>query len=117
MKKVIQLFVSLNLILLILSFSTKQNKSFNFSYCESESGRCAQKCTVVLTSGSELKMGSYIKVYMDKELITEGYILKHVRGSIYILKDKSDAKNPEVCGGCCGDALSIDISKKQIWGC
>ncbi|MFN9114612.1 MAG: hypothetical protein ACK5XN_31505 [Bacteroidota bacterium] len=121
MIKVIQKFLLLSIsFILFISVSTAQSKikiKETYSYCEGEYDRCIQKCTVHLVSGSKIALGSYVKVYLGKDLITEGYILKHVSGSIFILKDKKDAKDPEVCGGCCGGAYSIIISKKQIWGC
>lgn len=117
MKKKLHLFIMLNLFMLFSSFNILQNKTILFSYCTSENGQCLKKCSVVLISGSEVAIGSYVKVYLDKELITEGYILKHVSGSIFILKNKADAKNPEICGGCCGGAYEINITKKQLWGC
>ena len=36
---------------------------------------------------------------------------------IFILKEKKEALDPNICGGCCGEAYEINISKKQIWGC
>jgi hypothetical protein len=93
------------------------NPVFDYSLCEAENGQCMRTCKVELVIGTQIKTGSYIKVYCDDNLITEGYILKHVSGNIFILKSKKDASNPEICGGCCGDAYSIDIKKKQVWGC
>ena len=117
MKKIYYLLLSINLFLTFSSFIPTQNKVFTYSYCEREFDQCMKKCTVVLNSGSTITMGSYVKVYIGKELITEGYILKHMSSKIFILKNKSDAKNPEVCGGCCGEAYEINYNKKQIWGC
>lgn len=97
--------------------SNKPSRSFTYSLCEAEFGFCKQKCTVKLIKGDKIAIGSYIKVYFQGELLTEGYILKHMSGNIYILKDKKDVSNPEICGGCCGSAYDINISKKQIWGC
>jgi len=88
-----------------------------YSLCEAEFNRCDQKCTVQLIKGDRFAMGSYIKVFLKKSVLTEGYILKHVSGSIFILKDKADANNPEICGSCCGGAYEIDIAHKQILGC
>ena len=107
-------------ILLFISFTAhaQPNKlSYIFDLCEAENGLCQKKCKVEVVKGNKLELGSYIKVYLDKELITEGYILKHMNGGILILKSKKDALDPNVCGGCCGEAYMIDIKKKQIWGC
>jgi len=93
------------------------NKTFTYSLCEAEYGICKNTCKVKLIKGDKISIGSYIKVYFGDEIITEGYILKHVSGSIFILKNKKEAYDPEVCGGCCGGAYEIDISKKQVWGC
>ena len=88
-----------------------------YSLCEAEFGSCSQKCTIQLIKGDRIAMGSYIKVIFKKGVLTEGYILKHVSGSIFILKNKADANNPEICGSCCGGAYEIDIAHKQILGC
>lgn len=96
---------------------SKAPRSYTYSLCEAEFGFCKQKCTVKLIKGDKIAIGSYIKVYFQGELLTEGYILKHLSGNIYILKDKKDVSNPEICGGCCGSAYDINIPKKQIWGC
>jgi hypothetical protein len=92
-------------------------KSFDYSLCEAEFGGCRQKCKVVLTKGEKVEIGSYVKVIYKGDTMTEGYILKHTSGSIFILKNKKDAGNPEICGGCCGEALEINIAKKEIWTC
>ncbi|MFM7233044.1 MAG: hypothetical protein ACKOZM_00545, partial [Flavobacteriales bacterium] len=92
-------------------------KSFDYSLCEAEFGGCRQKCKVVLTEGDKVEIGSYVKVIYKGKTMTEGYILKHTSGSIFILKNKKDAKDPEVCGGCCGEAYEINIAKKEIWTC
>jgi hypothetical protein len=97
--------------------SQSKKSSYIFDLCEAESGLCQRKCKVEVVKGNKLELGSYIKVYIDKALITEGYILKHVSGQVFILISKQDASNPDVCGGCCGETYSIDIKKKQIWGC
>lgn len=117
MKRLLIFFIFSIGLIPFFSFNPSQPKTVTYSLCEAEFGRCMRKCSVVLVSGSSIAMGSYVKVFTGKELITEGYILKHVSGSIFILKNKADAKDPEVCGGCCGGAYSIDFSKKQIWGC
>ena len=93
------------------------NKVFTYSLCEGEYNKCQKKCSVKLIKGDKIAIGSYIIVYNGKDIITEGYILKHMSGSIFILKEKKDAQDPDVCGGCCGGAYEIIISKKQIWGC
>ena len=92
-------------------------KSFDYSLCEAEFGGCRQKCKVVLTKGEKVEIGSYIKVIYKGNTMTEGYILKHTSGSIFILKNKKDAGDPEICGGCCGEAFEINIAKKEIWTC
>ena len=93
-----------------------------YSLCEAEFGRCEKTCTVVLVKGNKIKIGSYIKVYIGKELITKGYILKHISGRIFILPSKNLASKPNVYGGCAGEdesvwAYMIVIENKQIWGC
>jgi hypothetical protein len=93
------------------------NQSFAYSLCQAEYGKCPNKCSVKLIMGDKIAIESYIKVYAGDELITEGYILEHMSGSIFILKDKKEALDPDVCGGCCGGAYEININKKQIWGC
>ena len=93
------------------------NQAFTYSLCEQEYGKCTKKCSVQLIMGDKIAIGSYIKVSLGDEIITEGYILKHVSGMIFILKDKKEALDPNICGGCCGEAYEINISKKQIWGC
>lgn len=102
---------------LVLCSYTQSPESFTFDYCEAESHLCQEKCRVELKEGKKLKLGSYIKVHSDKKLITEGYILKHIDGSILILKSRQDASNPDIGGGCKGPAFSIDLDKKQVWGC
>jgi hypothetical protein len=92
-------------------------KTSSYSLCQSEYDICDKECTIVLVKGEKIALGSYIKVIYDGELITEGYILKHISGSIYILKNKKDANDPEICGGCCGGAYEIKISTKEVWGC
>ncbi len=93
------------------------NKTFTYTLCQHEYGTCPNVCTVELVEGENIVMGSYIKVYFGEELLTEGYILEHVSKSIFILKDKEDAKNPLIRGSCIGPALEINIQSKQIWGC
>jgi len=100
-----------------------QNKSIKetYSLCEAEFGRCDKTCSVVLVMGKKIEIGSYIKVYLGKELMTQGYILKHVSGRIFILPSKNLVSKP-VSWGCGGDdesfwAYLIDIKSKQIWGC
>jgi hypothetical protein len=88
-----------------------------YSLCEAEFNKCNNTCTVELLKGRKIQMGSYVKVFFNNQLVTEGYILKHMDGSIYILKNKKDVNDPSICGGCCGTAYSINIAKKQIWGC
>jgi hypothetical protein len=100
----------------ILTHSRK-TETLEFSYCEAEYNRCTGTCQVQLQKGKKLGLGSYVKVIHEGRVIDEGYVLKHVNGSVFILKKKSDAKNPELCGGCCDGTLSIDIEARQIWGC
>jgi len=95
----------------------KSSQPITFLLCEAEHGTCLRTCTIKLIKGATLTIGSYIKVFEGNTLVTEGYILKHISGHIYILKDKKEANDPDVCGGCCGGAYEIKISKKQIWGC
>ena len=113
--------ITLTLILLNISISQTQKQpiqNISYSYCESENGQCLKKCSIKIISGSKITYGSYIKVYIGKELITEGYVLKHVSGEVFILKDKKDAKNRDIIGGCADDGtFSIDLNKKQVWGC
>lgn len=108
-------------IILINTISTKANEKssqpITFSLCQAEFGTCPSTCTIKLIKGVTLTIGSYIKVFKGNTHVTEGYILKHISGHIYILKDKKEANDPDVCGGCCGAAYEIKISKKQIWGC
>ena len=94
-----------------------QNNSYTFSYCDSEFGKCMKKCIVKVVGGSNLALGSYIKIYIGKDLIGEGYILKHISGDIFILKNKKDANDSEIHGGCADGILEIKLDKKQIWGC
>lgn len=97
--------------------SAKSTQTLDFSYCFAEHNQCSETCTVKLIRGKKIELGAYIKVYWKNQLITEGYILKHVSGTVYILKNKKDAANREVCGGCCGGAFEIRLAKKQVWGC
>lgn len=105
-----------------LSVKAQTNKSsnqvlFTYDLCEAEFGNCKNKCSVQLIKGDRVDIGSYIKVFFGSELLTEGYILKHESGSVFILKDKNQAQDPDVCGGCCGEAYEIRIAAKEIWGC
>ena len=129
MKKITAIFRSILFALITLSGFAQNNsgvvKSKNtnkqieheFSLCEAENGHCAQKCMVILTNGKKINLGSYIKVKTGKEIITEGYILKHISGAIFILRSKKDAENKNIKGGCADDIYSIDIKKSQVWGC
>jgi hypothetical protein len=119
-------YLLLFLLTLSASFVFAQKKEVNtrkevFTYCDSESGNCVQKCTVQLISGSKITTGSYVKVYLktyyETLMIGEGYILKHKSGRIFILKDKKDVKNEEINGGCADDTLEVDLVRKRIWGC
>lgn len=101
----------------IAQSNNKLYQPITYSLCEAEYGKCSKKCSVILSKGNKIEIGSFIKIYSGDELITEGFILKHISGSIFILNDPKDANDPNVCGGCCGEAYSIDIVKKQIWGC
>jgi len=109
----------LGIYLLSVKAETKKvnNKTFTYYLCEAEYGICKNTCKVKLIKGDKISIGSYIKVYFQDIIITEGYILKHVSGSIFILKNKNEAYDPEICGGCCGGAYEIDISNKSVWGC
>jgi hypothetical protein len=104
-----------------LSVNAQTNKTakqaLTYSLCQAEYGTCPNKCSIELILGDKIAIGSYIKVSLGDEIITEGYILKHVSGKIFILKDQKEALDPDICGGCCGGAYEINISKKQIWGC
>ena len=51
-------------------------------------GKCSRKCTVTVIGRSSLTLGSYVKIYIGKNLIGEGYVLKHKSGSTFILKNK-----------------------------
>jgi hypothetical protein len=93
------------------------NRFFTFDLCEAEYNKCLRKCQVQLIKGEKLEIGCYIKVFFDKDLFIEGYIMEHISGQIFILESKNDASNPAICGGCCGDAYSIDIAGREIWGC
>jgi hypothetical protein len=89
-----------------------------YSLCWVTSSDCPKKCEVEIQKGTKVALGSYVKVYDGERLITEGYILKHIRGGIYIFKDKEDSKNPKIYGGCADDGTySIDMANKNIWGC
>lgn len=90
-----------------------------FSLCESEFGKCMPDkiCRVDLISGSKITIGSYIKVYFKNKLITEGYILKHISGRVFILENKEDANNPEIYGGCADGYYEIFLTSREIWGC
>lgn len=115
--KMKQLFTFLIFFSSLAAFSQSAT-SVLFDYCEAESHLCQSKCKVQLIEGKKLSLGSYVKVYSDKEiLIAEGYILKHVNGDILILKSKKDAENRDIGGGCKDPTLSIDLKKKQIWVC
>jgi hypothetical protein len=120
MKKIFLLLFFLNVCL----FASAQNKQkvisqTYFSLCEAEYGKClGKKCRVDLISGSKIALGSYIKVYYEGYLQTEGYILKHANGGVFIFKNKEEAKNPNVSGGCSDDGYyEINIAAKEIWGC
>ena len=117
MKKICVLILSMNLFLQISSAAPLQNKSYTFSFCEAEFGKCMKKCTVTVIGGSNLALGSYVKIYIGKDLIGEGYVLKHKSGDTFILKNKKDATNPDIYGGCADGILEIKLDKKQIWGC
>lgn len=95
----------------------KNDNAATFAYCHSEHGTCASSCTVTPEPGQRVRAGSYVKVYLDGNLLTEGYILEHVSGRTFILKDKKEASDPAVCGGCCGPHYEIRLDKKQVWGC
>jgi hypothetical protein len=108
----------MNLFVQVSIATPLQNKSYVFSFCEAEYGKCMKKCTVTVIGGSNLGLGSYIKVFIGKDLIGEGYVLKHKSGDIFILKNKKDVNNPEIHGGCADDGnLQINLNKKEIWGC
>ena len=119
MKTFLLVFVAFFLLKInvIAQSSNKLNQSITYSLCEAEYNKCTNKCSVILSKGKTIAIGSYIKIYFGDELLTEGYILKHISGSVFILKDPNDANDPNVSGGCIGEAYSINISKKQIWGC
>ena len=117
MKKIFYLILSINLFVQVSVAAPLQNKSYTFSFCEAEYGKCMKKCTVTVIGGSNLALGSYVKIYIGKDLIGEGYVLKHKSGDIFILKNKKDATNPEIYGGCADGILEIKLDKKQIWGC
>lgn len=110
--------MSINLFVQVSVAAPLQNKSYTFSFCEAEYGKCMKKCTVTVIGGSNLALGSYVKIYIGKDLIGEGYVLKHKSGDIFILKNKKDVNNPEIHGGCADDGnLQINLNKKEIWGC
>jgi hypothetical protein len=89
-----------------------------YSLCWVTSSECPKKCEVEIQKGTKVALGSYVKVYDGERLITEGYILKHMGGGIFILKNKEDANKPEIYGGCADDGTySIDMPNKKIWGC
>ncbi len=90
-----------------------------FALCEREFGKCMPDniCRVDLISGSKITIGSYIKVYFKNKLITEGYILKHISGRVFILENKEDANNPEIYGGCADGYYEIFLTSREIWGC
>lgn len=117
MKKIFYLILSINLFVQVSVAAPLQNKSYTFSFCEAEYGKCMKKCTVTVIGGSNLALGSYVKIYIGKDLIGEGYVLKHKSGDIFILKNKKDATNPDIYGGCADGILEIKLDKKQIWGC
>ena len=118
MKKILYLILSINLLIQVSVASPLQSKSYTFSFCEAEFGKCMKKCTVTVIGGSNLALGSYVKIYLGKDLIGEGYVLKHKSGDTFILKNKKDVNNSEIHGGCADDGtLEINLSKKQIWGC
>jgi hypothetical protein len=58
-----------------------------------------------------------VKIYLGKDLIGEGYVLKHKSGDTFILKNKKDVNNSEIYGGCADGILEIKLGTKQIWGC
>ena len=109
--------MSINLLVQVSVASPLQNKSYTFSFCEAEFGKCMKKCTVTVIGGSNLALGSYVKIYIGKDLIGEGYVLKHKSGDTFILKNKKDATNPDIYGGCADGILEINLKGKQIWGC
>ena len=109
--------MSINLLVQVSVAAQLQNKSYTFSFCEAEFGKCMKKCTVTVIGGSNLALGSYVKIYIGKDLIGEGYVLKHKSGDTFILKNKKDATNPDIYGGCADGILEIKLDKKQIWGC
>ena len=117
MKKIFYLILSINLFVQVSVAAPLQNKSYTFSFCEAEFGKCMKKCTVTVIGRSSLTLGSYVKIYIGKNLIGEGYVLKHKSGSTYILKNKKDINNSEIHGGCADDILEINLKGKQIWGC
>ena len=117
MKKILFLILSMNLFFQISIAAPIQNNAYTFSYCEAEFGKCSRKCTVTVIGRSSLTLGSYVKIYIGKNLIGEGYVLKHKSGSTYILKNKNDINNSEIHGGCADDILEINLKGKQIWGC
>ena len=93
-------------------------KKFIYSLCWVASSDCPKKCEVELQTGTKVALGSFVKVYVGKALITEGYILKHMEGGIFIFKNKEDSENPKIYGGCADDGTYIiDMAKKKIWGC
>jgi hypothetical protein len=121
MKQIFLIVIFLNTLSLAIA-QNKQNvisKTY-FSLCEAEYGKCipGKKCRIDLISGSKIALGSYIKVYYEGNLITEGYILKHRSGRIFIFKNKEEVKEPEIYGGCSDDGYyEISITAKEIWGC
>ena len=117
MKKILVLILSMNLFFQISIAAPTQNNTYTFSYCEAEFGKCSRKCTVTVIGRSSLTLGSYVKIYIGKNLIGEGYVLKHKSGSTFILKNKKDINNSEIHGGCADDILEINLKGKQIWGC
>jgi hypothetical protein len=90
-----------------------------FALCEREFGKCMPDkiCRVDLISGSKITIGSYIKVYFKNKLMTEGYILKHTSGRVFILEKREDANNPEIYGGCADGYYEIFLTSREIWGC
>ena len=102
----------------------KANPMVLFQHCEAEYSRCLQSCNIEVVIGANIAIGSYIKVYWhenpaypDGGLITEGYIVNHISGNIFIVPSLDDANNSNICGGCCDGTYSIDFDKKQVWGC
>ena len=102
----------------------KVNPMVLFQYCEAECTCCPGSCNIEVVIGADIATGSYIRVYWhehpflpDGGLITEGYIVNHISGNIFIVPSLDDANNSDICGTCCDGIFSIDIVKRQVWGC